>query len=50
MANKFGEKWENLGLKFGVLTVDEIEWQFLLQNAVRRQHFAWRKKFDEIDL
>ncbi len=48
-ANKFGKKCTNLSLKFGVLIVGEIEWWFFLPNSVRRQLFAWGKKFGEID-
>jgi len=31
------------------LIVGEIEWGFFLPNSVRRQLFAWGKKFGEID-
>ncbi len=43
IANKFGKKFANLCLKFGVLIIGEIAWQFFLPNAVCRKLFAWQK-------
>jgi len=43
------QKAQQLKLSIWSLFVDEIERKFFLPNAVRKQLFAWQKKFGEID-
>jgi len=49
MDNKFGKKFVNLSLKFGDLSIGEIEWQFFCQTLCAGNFLLnWQKDFGEI--